>query len=321
MGNFSFMVQKKFRELNSEQQQIFISEFERRKKSVGVAYLLWFLGGWYYAYLKKVGWLILFILTAGGFFIWAIIDLFRIPKLVETYNNDLALEVLRDVLIMFPNQNIENSDQNVSNKRVNYRYIAQKTQSGESYSFFIIVGLIVLFSVSAFYFKPNNMEMQNKIVNDIMAQQPRLFKIMKDFFAGEQLNDKQSQRFITSFLAGNGYENIDVYEEDFVLLRKLVYEDKNDKQNLITAYGFLGYTKVFYGNEALNERKLGSSKNGNINLKNKPYEYSIIESSNVYEKFKSPNSVDNNKQSKNKVTENHEVENSSDTIGDSIKIN
>lgn len=53
MGNFSHMVQKKYKELNSEQQGIFIEEYEKRKKSVGIAYLLWFLVGWHYAYLKK----------------------------------------------------------------------------------------------------------------------------------------------------------------------------------------------------------------------------------------------------------------------------
>lgn len=319
MGNFSYLIQKKFRELNSEQQKIFISEFERRKKSIGVAYLLWFLLGWHYAYLKKWGWLILYIFTAGGFFIWAIIDLFRIPKIVEQYNNDLALEILRDISIMFPDEVRDSDDKDVNKKAVNDLYITQKTQSEESYSFYIIVGIIILFSVSAFFLKPNNTEMKNKIVDDIMAYQPQLFKSMKDFFAGEKLNERQSQSFINLFLSGNGYENSKVYDEDLVLLRKLVYKDENNKKNLITAYGFFGFTKIIYEDENLKNRKFGSFKN---ERKTKPYEYSVIESPNRYQKFESPDSEESEAQSergeKNRVSQNSEVENKQ---GDSIQIN
>lgn len=319
MGNFSYLIQKKFRDLNSEQQRIFINEFERRKKTVGISYLLWFLLGWHYAYLKKWGWLILYILTAGGFFVWAIIDLFRIPKMVEQYNNDLALEILRDISIMFPDEVQDSGDKDVNKKAVNDLYITQKMQSGESYSFYIIVGIIILFSVSAFFLKPNNTEMKNKIVDDIMTYQPQLFKSMKDFFAGEKLNETQSQSFITLFLSENGYDNNKVYDEDLVLLRKLVYKDENDKQNLITAYGFFGYTKIIYEDENLKERKFGSYKN---ERKTKPYEYSIIESTNKYQKFERLNSEENQSQTKtrekNKVSQNSEVENKQ---GDSIQIN
>ncbi|WP_223601060.1 TM2 domain-containing protein [Chryseobacterium sp. GVT01B] len=319
MGNFSYLIQKKFRELNSEQQRIFISEFERQKKSVGISYLLWFLLGWHYAYLKKWGWLILYILTAGGFFIGAIIDLFRIPKMVEQYNNDLALEILRDISIMFPDEGRDSEVKDVNKKAVNDLYITQKTQSGESYSFYIIVGIIILFSVSAFFLKPNNTEMKNKIVDDIMAYQPQLFKNIKDFFAGEKLRERQSQSFITLFLSENGYENSKVYDEDLVLLRKLVYKDENDKQNLITAYGFLGFTKIIYEDENLKDRKFGSYKN---KRKTKPYEYSVIESTNKYQKFERTDSKESQAQSemreKSKVFQNSEVEYQQ---GDSIKIN
>ncbi|WP_241287578.1 TM2 domain-containing protein [Chryseobacterium indologenes] len=319
MGNFSYLIQKKFRELNSEQQRIFISEFERQKKSVGISYLLWFLLGWHYAYLKKWGWLILYILTAGGFFIWAIIDLFRIPKMVEQYNNDLALEILRDISIMFPDEHRDSSDKDVAKKSVNDLYITQKTQSGESYSFYIIVGIIILFSVSAFFLKPNNTEMKNKIVDDIMAYQPQLFKNIKDFFAGEKLNERQSQSFITLFLSENGYENSKLYDEDLVLLRKLVYKDENDKQNLIIAYGFFGFTKIIYEDENLKDRKFGSYKN---KRKTKPYKYSVIKSPNKYQKFERTDSEENQAQyevrEKIKVSQNSEVENQQ---GDSIKIN
>ncbi|WP_426475833.1 TM2 domain-containing protein [Chryseobacterium balustinum] len=319
MGNFSYLIQKKFRDLNSEQQRVFIEEFERRKKSVGVSYLLWFLLGWHYAYLKKWGWLALYILTVGGFFIWAIIDLFRIPKIVEQYNNDLALEILRDISIMLSDDDRDSRDIDVNKKAVNDLYITQKMQSGDNYSFYIIVAVVILFSVSAFFLKPNNTEMKNKIVDDIMAYQPQLFRNMKDFFAGEKLNESQSQSFITLFLSGNGYENSRLYDEDLVLLKKLIYKDENNKQNLITAYGFFGFTKIIYADENLRNRKFGSYKN---EKKTKPYEYNVIESTNKYQKFERPNSKEKQEQSgmkeKNEVFQNSKVKNQE---GDSIKIN
>ena len=256
MGNFSYLIQKKFRELNSEQQRIFISEFERRKKSVGISYLLWFLLGWHYAYLKKWGWLILYILTVGGFFIWAIIDLFRIPKIVEQYNNDLALEILRDISIMFPNEGQDSVDRDVNKKAVNDLYITQKMQSGESYSFYIIVGVIILFSVSAFFLKPDRAKMQNKIVDEIMISQPQLIKTFKNIFIGEELSIKGSENFIVKSISKKGYKNIAVYEEDLVILRKLVFRDENSQENLITAYGMFGLTKVVFEDESLKHEEI-----------------------------------------------------------------
>lgn len=314
------MVQKKYRDLNSEQQRIFIGEFERRKKSLGVAYLLWILGGWYYAYLKKLGWLILFLLTAGGLFIWAIIDLFRIPKLIEDYNNDLALEILRDISIMFPAQENQNLDQIVSKKSVNDHYIAQKTQSGESYSFFIIVGLLILFSISAFYFKPDRNQMQNKIVDDVMLHQPQLIKIMKNFFIGEELNEKYSETFITFFLSQNGYKNVGIYEEDLVLVRKLTFKDENSKENLLTAYGFLGLTKISYDNNGLQEKNIFDhrKKNNSVDIRNTNYD--VIEP----EKYNGDSEIDEREFDRDNSIKNYqnssETSNLSDNQEDSIKI-
>lgn len=147
MENFSYLIQKKFRELNSEQQRIFISEFERQKKFVGISYLLCFLLGCHYAHLKKWGWLILYILTVGGFFIWAIIALFRISKIVEQYNN-LALEILRGISIMFPDEDQGSVYKDVAKRNVNDLYITQKMKSREGYQFSIITSINILFSVS-----------------------------------------------------------------------------------------------------------------------------------------------------------------------------
>lgn len=55
-------------------------------KSSGSAYLLWFFFGCHYAYLGKWGLQFLYWITFGGFFIWAIIDLFTLSVKVANHN-------------------------------------------------------------------------------------------------------------------------------------------------------------------------------------------------------------------------------------------
>ncbi|MFV5693124.1 TM2 domain-containing protein [Flavobacterium sp. LT1R49] len=55
-------------------------------KSSGTAYLLWFFFGFHYAYLGKWGLQLLYWITFGGFFIWAIIDLFTLSGRVANHN-------------------------------------------------------------------------------------------------------------------------------------------------------------------------------------------------------------------------------------------
>lgn len=54
-------------------------------KDTGIAYILW-LFGLHYLYLGKPFKWMLYFITLGGLGIWTLIDLFRIPKMVEVYN-------------------------------------------------------------------------------------------------------------------------------------------------------------------------------------------------------------------------------------------
>jgi hypothetical protein len=56
-------------------------------KSSGTAYLLWFFFGFHYAYLGKWKLQLLYWITFGGFFIWAIIDLFTLSGRVANHNS------------------------------------------------------------------------------------------------------------------------------------------------------------------------------------------------------------------------------------------
>lgn len=94
------IVYSKVEHLTDSQQSSFLSEFVRKRKSIGIAYVLWFFLGLHYAYLGKWGIQIVYWITLGGFFIWAFVDLFRIPSLVRDFNADLSTEVLKDVIVI-----------------------------------------------------------------------------------------------------------------------------------------------------------------------------------------------------------------------------
>lgn len=94
------MVKNELSKMDAQKQSEFLEEFKRKGKSKGTAYLLLFLFGWHYTYLGKWQMQILFILTGGGLLIWAIIDLFRLSRMVEDYNKDIATNIFRDMKII-----------------------------------------------------------------------------------------------------------------------------------------------------------------------------------------------------------------------------
>lgn len=85
--------------LGAIQQQMFVEEYNRKKKSVFVAYVC-LLVGLQYGYLRKWGLQVVFWITAGGVFIWWIILLFSLSSKVKNYNRDVAIEVMRNVKIL-----------------------------------------------------------------------------------------------------------------------------------------------------------------------------------------------------------------------------
>src|ERR1700677_1350121 len=70
---------------------------KRRKSSVG--YLLWFIFGTHYLYVKKAGLWIVYFITGGGFGIWALIDLFRMPSIMRDANEQIARQALQTLQI------------------------------------------------------------------------------------------------------------------------------------------------------------------------------------------------------------------------------
>lgn len=95
---FPSMVRKEFEGLSFEEQESFIEEFKRKQRQLVIAYILW-LFSLHYFYIrndKKIRLSLLFWLTGGGLAIWWIIDAFRIPKIIDNHNKDLAIETMKN---------------------------------------------------------------------------------------------------------------------------------------------------------------------------------------------------------------------------------
>ena len=79
-------------------QKAFLMEFQKKRKSGFVAFLLWCVfPAWHYFYVSKVWVNLLFWLTFGGFGIWWVTDLFRLTGLVREYNRIVAISVLKEI--------------------------------------------------------------------------------------------------------------------------------------------------------------------------------------------------------------------------------
>lgn len=97
------MVKETLAKMSVSQQQQFVEEYKRKKKSTGVAYFFLLLClGMPYGYLGKWGlqfayWFCLLIFV--GFF-WALYLLFALPGLVRDVNRDIATQIVRDLKVM-----------------------------------------------------------------------------------------------------------------------------------------------------------------------------------------------------------------------------
>ncbi|KEK20725.1 TM2 domain-containing protein [Bacillus manliponensis] len=90
-------------DLSAEGLAMVNSEFEKRKKSKGIAYLIWFflggLGGHRY-YARDFGMAIAMTLTLGGLGIWALIDVFFIGRRIGKKNDQVEREIILNVKAM-----------------------------------------------------------------------------------------------------------------------------------------------------------------------------------------------------------------------------
>lgn len=83
-------------QLTPEQKAEFDRRLERSKKSVAIAYFLWFILWAHHAYLGRWPTQILFWITLGGLFVWWLIDAVRMQTLVNNYNDALEARLILD---------------------------------------------------------------------------------------------------------------------------------------------------------------------------------------------------------------------------------
>lgn len=91
------------RDLTSEQLVMVQSEVDKKQKSKGIMYALWWftggVGGHRY-YLGDIGYAIGMTLTLGGFGLWALVDVFLIGKRLEQKTEELEYQTILQVKSM-----------------------------------------------------------------------------------------------------------------------------------------------------------------------------------------------------------------------------
>ncbi|MDG1286680.1 MAG: hypothetical protein P8P30_03840 [Rickettsiales bacterium] len=87
--------------MKDEEQALFADEYKRKRKSLGFMYFLAILlPGFQFFSFKHASLFWLFHLTFWGFGIWYIIELFLTPRRTRNFNEDLAVQILRDQKMM-----------------------------------------------------------------------------------------------------------------------------------------------------------------------------------------------------------------------------
>ena len=91
-------VQHTVGQMDTMSQNAFFNEYQKKKKKVAVAYMLWLIG-FHYIYVRKVGLFFAYWITGAGLGIWALADLFRMPSIVRTANEESARDALQTLAI------------------------------------------------------------------------------------------------------------------------------------------------------------------------------------------------------------------------------
>ena len=82
-------------QMDSGSQNAFFNEYEKKKKKKSIGWIAWFLLGWHYLYVGKVGMQFAFWFTLGGFWIWWIVDFFRMPSIIRAANEQNARDAIQ----------------------------------------------------------------------------------------------------------------------------------------------------------------------------------------------------------------------------------
>ena len=88
-------VQHVVMKMDRESQSAFFNEYERKKKKKSIGWIAWIIIGWHYLYAGKIGLQFAFWFTLGGFGVWWFIDLFRMPSIIRSANEQIARQAIQ----------------------------------------------------------------------------------------------------------------------------------------------------------------------------------------------------------------------------------
>lgn len=100
MENVSSAILPFMNKLSDNGKISFTQQYKKRKKSKGIAFAVWFFTGCHYAYFGKWGMLFLFWFTWGGMGVWWLIDGFRISGIIDSMNEDIAMDTFQKISVM-----------------------------------------------------------------------------------------------------------------------------------------------------------------------------------------------------------------------------
>lgn len=96
----SSVVRESLSKMNPAEQSHFVEDYKKKSKSFGLMLVLAIFFPIQLFFLGKTGLGIAFWLTGGGCGIWWLIEIFMTKKRVNSYNDDVARSLLRDLKIM-----------------------------------------------------------------------------------------------------------------------------------------------------------------------------------------------------------------------------
>lgn len=90
-------------DLTTEELQLLSSEMNKKQKSTGTTWLLWFFTGGFGGhrfYLGKTGTAVAMMLTLGGLGFWTFIDLFLLNGMIRDTNERVENEILSEIRLL-----------------------------------------------------------------------------------------------------------------------------------------------------------------------------------------------------------------------------
>ncbi len=100
------VLQRAFASFSEEDKLTYWSQYKKKKRSMAAMVILAVLFPVQLFLLNKVGLGIIFWITGGGFGVWYVVEWFLTPKRVREYNEEVGLQIARDLKFFAP----DNSD-------------------------------------------------------------------------------------------------------------------------------------------------------------------------------------------------------------------